>query len=130
MCTGEETQKLLVIGSIPSKSKKLPEIVISSDSKNEALHIIVDLENSVVQRFSTIDGIGTEMFGKPFEGTTIDPDEPFILNLGCDEDGWMLQVNVEEPYPHYMHLLPLENITSIAVKGDFKVDYVGIGKLG
>ena len=131
MC-GQEPQKLLIIGSIPANSRRPPEISIASDdpSLNEALHIVVNLEERVVQRYSVIDGASTEVLGRPFEGTTIDPDEPFILNLSCDEDGWMVQVNVEEPYPHYMHVFPLLNITTISVQGDFKIDYVGIGKPG
>ena len=30
--------------------------------------------------------------GQPGEGTTVDMEEPFVLSLSCDPDGWILQV--------------------------------------
>ena len=44
-----------------------------------------------------------------------------LCRLKCDEDGWVLQVNDEIPYPHYIHPVPLTNITTIEVIGDIEV---------
>ena len=30
--------------------------------------------------------------GEPGDGTSVDMEEPFILSLSCDDDGWILQV--------------------------------------
>ena len=30
--------------------------------------------------------------GKAGDGTSVDMEEPFLLSLSCDDDGWILQV--------------------------------------
>ena len=30
--------------------------------------------------------------GEPGDGTSVDMEEPFLLSLSCDGDGWILQV--------------------------------------
>ena len=51
----------------------------------------------------------------------------FLVRFGCDEDGWMLSVNTEAPYPHFFHLVPLANIALLKVSGDADISYVGFG---
>ena len=30
--------------------------------------------------------------GEPGDGTSVDMEEPFLLSLSCDDDGWIIQV--------------------------------------
>ncbi len=35
----------------------------------------------------------------------------------CDEDGFSVKINSDNPFPHFIHVLPTENITSVYVNG-------------
>ena len=79
--------------------------------------------------------------GDPGDGTSIDLDEPFLLRcnhnsnsgviqdsrVGCDDDGWMVQPNKEQGYPHFFHIFSHTEITSVLIKGDLDVRYIGFG---
>lgn len=89
-----------------------------------------------------------ERQGEAGEGTTIDFEEPFVLSLSCDDDGWILQVgpatsashelnyrhgvqvNREQQYPHYFHVLHPSSVSSVQLVGDFSVSFLGIGGSG
>ncbi len=77
-----------------------------------------------------INGIKSEVAGATGDGTSIDFDEPFTLNLSCDQDGWNLQVNTELPYDSVLHAVSLENLTVIKVTGDIVINFIGIGGKG
>ena len=49
------------------------------------------------------------------------------IRFGCDEDGWMLSVNTEPPYPHFFHQVTVANIALLKVSGDAEISYVGFG---
>ena len=49
------------------------------------------------------------------------------FRISCDEDGWVVRVEGELAYPHFFHFYPIENITSVLVKGDFIVNFLGFG---
>ena len=59
-------------------------------------------------------------------GTSIDYDEPFVINLSCDEDGFRLQVNEEEAFIHFFHLMSTDTIQYISIKGDSLISFAGI----
>ena len=43
------------------------------------------------------------------------------FRIRCDEDGWILEVNEEVPYPHFLHQYPLGNISQLTITGDIVV---------
>ena len=43
---------------------------------------------------------------------------PVFFRLICDGDGWAVQCNEEPAYSHYLHIIPIENITHLQIKGD------------
>ena len=49
-----------------------------------------------------------------------------ICSLKCDEDGWGLQVNEDEPYPHMMHRIPVDTLDTIQVKGSSLISFAGV----
>ena len=125
-CDGE--QKLMIVGQISSSMRKFPEIILhGTASGDESFHILLDVEQKYIQRWSVLQGVEQLMEGKPFEGTTIDFDEPIILTLRCDDDGWSLQVNAELAYEHYLHIIPTTNVTRLEIKGDIQTSFVGFG---
>ena len=46
---------------------------------DEAFHALLDLDRDVVQRWAFVDNATQEFQGEPFEGTTIDREEPFMI---------------------------------------------------
>ena len=69
----------MIVGEVKAKSKKPFEVVFETGTTNEAFHMKIDLANDVIQRWNIFDNITSEILGQPFEGTTIDRDEPFML---------------------------------------------------
>ena len=122
--------KLMIIGSIPSQAKFIPAISIVENTVTEGLHININLKQHMIERYSVINGTKSDVAGAIGDGTSIDFDEPFILNLNCDQDGWNLQVNTELPYDTVLHTVPLENLSLIKVTGDIIVNFIGIGGQG
>ena len=125
-CDGEK--KLMVVGKIPSSMRKYPELILHGTAAgDEAFHVLIDAEQEFIQRWSVVSDVEQQRDGNPFDGTTIDFDEPLIITLRCDEDGMALQINEEPAYEHYLHQIPIGNITTLEVKGDLQTSYVGFG---
>ena len=70
---------LMVAGEIPAKSRKPFELYILTSNNDESFHMKIDLENDVITRWGKFNNFTEEVFGKAFEGTTVDKEEPFIL---------------------------------------------------
>ena len=122
--------KLMVIGSIPKFVTSVPSILIADNEGNSGIHINIDLKKKMVARYSILNGTMSEIGGAAGDGTSIDFEEPFVLNLSCDEDGWNLQINSELTYNSVLHVVPLENLTMIRVTGDIIINFIGIGSTG
>ena len=120
----------MIIGSISSHAKSIPAISIAENTVSEGLHVNINLKQKMIERYSVINGIKSEVAGATGDGTSIDFDEPFTLNLSCDQDGWNLQVNTELPYDSVLHAVSLENLTVIKVTGDIVINFIGIGGKG
>ena len=45
----------------------------------------------------------------------------YLSRILCDEDGFALKLNDDPPFPHYLHAMPLENITELEVKGSLQL---------
>ena len=58
------------------------------------------------------------------------PYHSFGFRFGCDADGWMLKVNDEDPYPHFVHLFEPMKIKSVEFFGDAVISYIGFGPSG
>ena len=120
----------MVIGSIPKSVKTVPAMIIADNAGNKGMSINIDLKNQMIERYSELNGTKSEIGGAIGDGTSIDFEEPFILNLSCDEDGWNLQINSEFSYDSVLHVVPLENLTMIKVTGDIIIHFMGIGSKG
>ena len=44
-----------------------------------------------------------------------------LFRIKCDEDGFALQMNEDPPFPHYLHAIPIENITLLEIKGGLEL---------
>ena len=79
-CSGSE-DVLMVVGSVPESSKQPFQVIFPAAAPDEAFHVLLDLDSDVVQRWGFADNQTQEFQGEPFEGTTIDRGEPFMLRL-------------------------------------------------
>ena len=70
---------LMIVGEIKSGSKKPFEVVFGTASTDEAFHMKIDLANDFIERWNIYENGIVEKMGVPFEGTTIDVNEPFML---------------------------------------------------
>ena len=123
--------KLLTIGSIPLNVRKVPAIIIATENgENEGIHINLNLKKQVIERYTLLNGTKSEIGGTPGDGTSIDFEEPFVLNLSCDDDGWILEINNDPVYLTVLHTVPLESLTLIKVTGDIIINFIGIGDKG
>jgi len=120
----------MIIGSIPSTAKSIPAISIAESTVTEGLHVNLNLKQNMIERYSVINKTKSDVAGAIGDGTSIDFDEPFILNINCDQDGWNLKVNTELPYDTVSHTVPLESLTLIRVTGDIVINFIGIGGQG
>ena len=78
MCT--DGGIMLVVGTIPKKARKPLEIIFHAENGyDEALHIILHIEEKYIERYGVYDNVTTEKLGKPGDGTSIDHDEPFVM---------------------------------------------------
>ena len=75
---GDNGNILMIVGSIPARSRKPLEVYFYNGT-DEAFHILVDIENNVIQRWGMFENETMDLQGDPNEGTTIDHDEPFVL---------------------------------------------------
>ena len=73
--------KIVIVGAAPEDAKDFPEIVVTGPNKTEALHIKLGILEDVLWRWAVLnDTIGpVENVGEEGDGTTIDFDEPFLL---------------------------------------------------
>ena len=90
----------------------------------------MELEEEYIRRWGVMANITENVQGQPGDGTTIDRDEPFIIRIKCDADGWILQVNKEPAYENYLHRVPLDDILNVKMKGSAHISYVGFGTDG
>ena len=127
-CDGEG--KMLVVGKIPVDAEDVPEIIFQGNGTDEAFHVQINHELEFVQRWGVVNNVSQGTTGEAGDGTTIDIDEPFILSIQCDPDGWVLKVNKEQNYPHSFHLFPASEIKSVNVLGDVQLSYIGFGSKG
>ena len=73
---------LMIVGEIMKKKRGKQgylEVVVQTSGTNEPFHMKIDLERDVIERWGVFNDKIEEVFGAPFEGTTIDYDEPFML---------------------------------------------------
>ena len=75
----ENGEILMIVGEIKSGSKKPFEVVFGTASTDEAFHMKIDLANDFIERWNIYENGIVEKMGVPFEGTTIDANEPFML---------------------------------------------------
>jgi hypothetical protein len=43
--------------------------------------------------------------------------EHTMFRLICDEDGWSIQLNQDPALPHFIHIMPMENVTELHISG-------------
>ena len=53
-----------------------------------------------------------------------------LFTFQCDEDGWSLQENDVFPYPTFFHISDPVAASTITLKGDFVITFIGIGDDG
>ena len=75
-----EAYRLYTLQSIPFLARKPLEIIFHAENGfDEALHIILHIEEKYIERYGVYDNVTTEKLGKPGDGTSIDHDEPFVM---------------------------------------------------
>ena len=84
---------LMVAGEVPKKSKQPFELIILTTNDDESFHMKIDPDNDVISRWGLYNNFTEEVFGKPFDGTTIDRVEPFILRYFPNEQQLIMFVN-------------------------------------
>ena len=81
MCT--DGGIMLVVGTIPKKSRKPLQIVFyAEDGFDEAFHIVLNISFNYIERWGVFENVSTEHLGQPGDGTSIDYDEPFVMRSG------------------------------------------------
>ena len=90
----------------------------------------LELEEKYIRRWAVVDNLTEDQQGQLGDGTTIDREEPFIIRIKCDADGWILQVNQEPAYDTFLHRLPVPDILNVKMKGSAHISYVGFGTDG
>ena len=126
-CTKEGTIAMAVGKILSDKQKSSADFVFKTNDDDEAFHVQVALGNNTVYRYALKNGTYSEIFGKNNDDTTIDLEEPFILRIACDGDGWVAKVNDEKSFLHFLHFIPFDKITTLEITGDIDVSFVGIG---
>lgn len=76
---GDSGQKMMIVGKVPSDGKKLPQFAFMGPGIDEAFHLVLDPDQEFVQRWAVVNNVTTALSGEPYEGTTIDRDEPFVI---------------------------------------------------
>ena len=118
----------MVVGRILSdKQKSSANLVFKTKDDDEAFHVEIALGEKTVYRYAIKDETYSKIFGKAGDGTTIDLEEPFIIRIACDRDGWTLQVNEEKSYLHFLHVIPFQDIDRFEVFGNIDVSFIGFG---
>ena len=47
-------------------------------------------------------------------------------SLYYDDDGWILQINEEDPFYHFLHRLDFATLDKVLVKGSSEISFAGI----
>ena len=129
ICT-DKGDILMLVGSIPKKSRYPLEIIFEGKNFDEAYHVVLDKRENFVERWGVSNNVTLERQGGPGDGTSVDYDEPFVMKFGCDEDGWTFQVNKDENYPHFFHLFSPSEVVEVRIKGSASISYAGFGPRG
>lgn len=124
-----QSSKIMVVGKIGTKARKSLHVIVHGENYTEAIHVEVSLKKDYIRRWAVVEGSLDEVSEEIF-GTSIDYDEPFVINLSCDEDGFRLQVNEEEAFTHFFHLMSFDSIQYISIKGDSLISFAGIVQEG
>ena len=118
----------MVVGKINSDDvESSVDIVFKTKHEDEAFHVAIALGYNTVYRYAAKNGTVTKVFGAAGDGTTIDLEETFTIRIACDRDGWVVQVNDERSYLHFLHIIPLEDIDRFEVSGDADIGFIGFG---
>ena len=72
-------QKLMVVARIPEDAEDLLQIAFMGPGINEAFHLSLDVDQEYIALWAVIDNATTAVTGDPWDGTTIDRDEPFVI---------------------------------------------------
>ena len=78
---GDNSEQMLVVGTIAAEVNEPPEIIFAGDGLDEAFHVRIDPDNEYVARWGVALNITQGEQGIPGEGTTIDKEEPFVLRF-------------------------------------------------
>ena len=73
--------KILIVGVMPSKVRKMPEFFLMNDEGDELFHVQINKKEDVIYRWGAINKTIIETHGTPGEHTTIDYEEPFTLTI-------------------------------------------------
>ena len=138
--------KILIVGVMKSKVRKMPEFFIMNDDGDELFHVQINKKEDVIYRWGALNKTIIETHGTPGDHTTIDYEEPFTLTIRwnqlhmlkiktyndfrCDEDGWTVAENKEPIFQSFLHIVDPTTMTKLKIKGDVIVTYVGIGDEG
>ena len=118
----------MAVGKILSeKTKSSADFIFKTIDNDEAFHVQIALGDKTVYRYAIRNGSYSEVFGKPNDDTTIDLDEPFIVRISCDGDGWVAKVNDEKSFLLFLHVVPFSEISRLVVSGDVDISFLGIG---
>ena len=126
-CTKDETF-LLAVGRILSEAEdSKASFIFKTIDGNEAFHVEIALGLNTVYRYAVVDNSYSTIYGGPFDGTTIDFEEPFTIKIACDGDGWVAKINDERSFLHFIHVIPFDEVTTLTVEGDLAISFLGIG---
>ena len=119
---------VMVVGKIHSEEvDSSADFVFKTSDDDEAFHVAIAIGYNTVYRYAVKNGTVSKAFGAAGDGTTVDLDEPFVLKIVCDGDGWVVTVNDERSYLHFLHNMPFRKIDRFEVSGDADISFVGFG---
>ena len=124
-CQNPDTTLKIIGKLISDKRNSYGHIAFETDGQNEAFHVKISLFDNVVYRHSLFNNSETTQ-GFPGDGTSLDLMEPFLILISCDEDGWVFQEEgADQDYPHFLHQVPLDEITQLHIYGSLEITYAG-----
>lgn len=77
--------KILIVGVMKSKVRKMPEFFIMNDEGDELFHVQINKKEDVIYRWGALNTTIIEKHGTPGDHTTIDYEEPFTLTIRWDQ---------------------------------------------
>ena len=117
--------KILIVGVMPSKVRKMPNFFLVNDEGDELFHVQINKKEDVIYRWGAINKTIIEKHGIPGDHTTIDYEEPFTLTIRWDyflmslkskpsynsgamrTDGQLQRTRSQSFRPFYTLLIPL-----------------------